>query len=75
MILPTKHIPAERALVGVGAVLLQHLERPRTVSDLWEKVKDHEAVGNFERFVLGLDLLHMLGAVNLSRGLLVKVSG
>ena len=31
MILPTKHIPQNEALIGVGATLLAHLSMPMTV--------------------------------------------
>jgi hypothetical protein len=70
MILPSKHISEDQALLGVGAVVLRHLERPQTVTSLWNKVRDDISVGTFERFVLALDLLHITGVVNLSRGMI-----
>ncbi len=72
MILPTKHISEEQALVGVGAVLLRHLRHPQTVTSLWEKVRTDQSVATFERFVLALDLLYFTGAVSASHGLLVR---
>lgn len=73
MILPTKHIPAEQTLLGVGAVLLPHLREPRTVSALWENARESTVVGTFDRFILALDLLHLLGAVDLNQdGLLAR---
>ncbi len=36
MLLPTKGISAERALITVGSELLEILETPRSVSELWE---------------------------------------
>ena len=33
MILPSKHIPEDQALIGVGAVVLKHLERPQTITE------------------------------------------
>ena len=59
MILPTKHIPADRALIGVGARLLDDLKRPRTVTSLWEAAKSRPAVGTFRRFALALTLLFL----------------
>lgn len=70
MILPTKHIPASQSILGVGAVLLRHLSRERTVSELWERVRVVKEVGTFERFVMALDLLYAVGAVRLEGGLL-----
>lgn len=72
MILPSKHITEEQALIGVGAVILRNLERPETVTSLWGKVRDNRSVGTYERFVLALDLLHIMGTVSLSHGLLVR---
>lgn len=72
MILPSKHISEEQALLGIGAVVLRHLERPQTVTHLWDKVRTHMAVGTFERFVLALSMLHITGVVNLSDGMIVR---
>lgn len=72
MILPTKHISESQALVGIGAVLIDALNRPHTVTGLWEKVRDLRVVGTFERFVLALDMLFILGLVRLSEGLIER---
>ena len=74
MILPTKHIPGDRALIGVGARVLDDLKRPRTVTSLWEATKSRPEVGTFERFALVLALLYTIGAVELHDGLLVRRS-
>ncbi len=70
MILPTKHIPARQSLLGVGAVLLRRLRRPRTAAALWERVRGDAKVRTFSRYVLALDLLHAMGAVDLVDGIL-----
>lgn len=77
MILPTKHISRERALLTVGARLLARLDFPKTVSALWEEVSKPNTPGDkkkpalrYDAFVLTLDLLYMLGAVHLQNGLL-----
>ncbi len=74
MILPSKHISEDQALLGVGAVLLGELRNPQTVTSLWEKVRTHRSVGTFERFVLALDMLHITGIVLLSDGLIARES-
>lgn len=74
MILPTKHIPQNEALIGVGATVLVHLDTPRTVSGLWERVRTEPNVGTFERFVLATTLLFMIGAVDLQDGLLTRTA-
>ncbi len=70
MILPSKHISEEQALLGIGGVLLTHLEKSQTITSLWEKVRENHAVGTYERFVLALDLLYITGVVNLKNGLI-----
>ncbi|WP_367118947.1 ABC-three component system middle component 6 [Methanoculleus sp.] len=72
MILPSKHISEEQALLGVGAVLLRNLDQPQTVTSLWDRVRDDRSIGTYERFVLALDLLHIMGVINLSQGILKR---
>lgn len=72
MILPSKHISEDQTLLGIGAVVLQHLERPQTVTSLWDKVRDERAVGTYERFVLVLDFLHITGVIELSQGMIKR---
>jgi hypothetical protein len=72
MILPTKHISTRNSLLGIGATILVHLNHPRTVTSLWSSVSKIPEVSTFERFVLALDLLYMIGAVELEDGLLRK---
>ena len=68
MILPTKHIPTEQSLIGLGAMLLQRLGRPRTVTNLWEEVRELPVLGTFDRFSLAIDFLFVLGVVELRAG-------
>jgi hypothetical protein len=73
MILPSKHISEEQALVGLGAVLIEEIKKPQTVTSLWEQVRTNTAIGTFERFVLALDMLHIIGSVKLTSGMIVRV--
>ena len=72
MIHPTKHIPAEQTLLGAGAVIFSQISQPRTVTGLWETVREDEAIGTFERFVLALTMLYSLRVVRIEGGLVVK---
>jgi hypothetical protein len=72
MILPTKHISTRNSLLGVGAIIIEHLNYPRTVTSLWSDLSKIPEVATFERFVLVLDLLYMIGAIELEEGLLRK---
>lgn len=72
MILPTKHISTRNSLLGVGAIVINHLNYPRTVTSLWSELSKVPEVATFDRFVLVLDLLYIIGAVELEEGLLRK---
>lgn len=74
MILPTKHITLANSLLGVGALLLDRLKKPKTVSTLWEKVRILPEVGTFERFSLALSFLYAIEAVELKDDLLRRKS-
>ena len=80
MILPTKHIRPDRSLLGVGAQVLALLESPTTMSRLWDEFRTRPAgTGasapiSYRWFVLALDFLYTIGALNLKQGLLVKAS-
>jgi hypothetical protein len=69
VILPTKRISADRALLGIGARVLRQLRRPQTVSHLWDAVKkDGDSEVTYDWFVLALDLLYVIRAVELEDG-------
>lgn len=81
MILPTKKITPQNSLIYLGGNLLAMLESPITVSRLWDEFQIQRAreLGidacdvQFDWFVLALNLLYVLGAIDLSSGRLVKV--
>lgn len=71
-LLPDKHIPTGRSLVGVGALILDHLSTTSTVSALWDQVKDIPETSSFRTFILALDYLYAVGAIDYQRGYLAK---
>lgn len=71
MILPTKHISEAECLLAAGAVILHGLDRPRTVTELWETVRGGE-IATFDRFVLAAEMLYALGVLRFRDGLLEK---
>ncbi|MFT4274944.1 MAG: hypothetical protein QM576_01190 [Rhodopseudomonas sp.] len=79
MILPTKHVRSDRALIGVGAEVLDILKRPMTMSRLWDEMRGRRSLHapnapiDYQWFILSLDLLFMIGAVDYDRGLVRRV--
>jgi hypothetical protein len=70
----------DRALIGVGAEVLEILKRPMTISRLWDEIRGRRtlltptAPIDYQWFVLSLDLLYVIGAVELERGLVRRTS-
>lgn len=78
MILPTKRLNQDRALLYVGSEVLGLLEEPKTVSRVWDELeklrasKAETSILTYDWFVLALDLLFSIQAIDLERGLLRK---
>ena len=80
MILPSKHLPRDRALLTVGGQILVFLARPKTVSALWEELNRSDgslaAVCprkiTYDWFLLALDFLYVLGIIDLESGLIAR---
>jgi hypothetical protein len=75
MILPGKHLQQDRALLGVGAEILGHLDEERTVSELWERVRSARGPAatplSFDWFLLALTFLYAIAAVDLTDGAII----
>ena len=69
MILPTKHLPVERSMIGAGAQILQLLDQPKTVSTLWLEFQSYCETNKvrltFDWFTLTLSMLYSVDAVHL----------
>lgn len=78
MIVPTKGVTPDRALITVGAQILATLDRPLSVSQAWSKVQDRRkdeglhAPLPFWWFTLALDTLYALGTIEFKESLLQK---
>ncbi len=72
MILPTKHVSVQYSVIGAGAAILRNLDSSQTVTGLWERVRSTPEVGVYWRFVLSLDFLFAIAAVDLKDGLIVR---
>jgi hypothetical protein len=74
MILPTKRLGVERAMLAVGAEILGLLTEPKTVSRLWDDLghvmsaRSSTRIVSYDWFVLTLDFLYMVGALEMDHG-------
>lgn len=81
MLLPTKGVSAERAIISVGAEVLEQLQSPKSVTALWEQytAQQHESDASghvtFDWFALTLASLFAINLVeSTSTGYLRRVS-
>jgi hypothetical protein len=70
MILPTKHISVSRSFLGSGAIIIEQMNHSETITTLWNKVSTNPNFDSFEKFILTLDFLYMIGAIQIDEGLL-----
>jgi hypothetical protein len=78
MLLPTKHVLADRALLGVASRVLKHLRTPATVSEVWNRFNDEQPKSSrrvdFGWFVLALCSLYALDRVSFDGAVLRRES-
>ena len=76
MILPTKGISSQRALITIGAQILRELDQPKTVSRLWSELPSRKSDTldiSFDWFVLALDVLFTMGVIDYYSGRIHRV--
>ena len=72
MLLPDKHISLAESLLGIGAFVLGQLDVPRSMDDIYNRVKraneseELPAFHNFESVTLAVLFLYMVGAVEMT---------
>ena len=52
--------------------MLSILTEPMTITGIWEKAKHNSEIGTFARFILTLDFLYAISAVDMVEGLIVR---
>lgn len=72
-------MPVDRALLVIGADIIELLDQPLTVSRLWNSIvkkrqETSQTLITFDWFVLALDMLYSLHCIEFKQGLLSKTS-
>jgi hypothetical protein len=72
MILPSKHIRFSESLLGLGGIILNIINEPKTIDEIWFKFSEinnnkkiFPAYHNFDNVVLALDYLFLIGAISI----------
>lgn len=72
MLLPDKHITLAESILGLGAFLLQVLDRPKTTDQLYLRVREMRenrtlpAFHDLDSILLALSFLYVIGAIELT---------
>lgn len=74
MILPRKHLPLDLTLLAIGAQIIDFLDQPTTVEDLWARSRRERGVVSFDRFCAALTFLYVIDLVDLDANLLTRTS-
>lgn len=80
MILPSKHIYLSESLIGLGAFVISLLNIPTSIDECWKQLKETyldtgviKKKHNFDNFVMTVELLFIMGVVDINeKGELVK---
>ena len=74
MILPKKQLSLNESFFGFGAFLLEHINSPISVDELWGYYKDsyeskkYPVKFSFDQFIMALDYLFIIGAIKENEG-------
>ena len=73
MLLPEKHLNISESILGLGAIILELLNRPKKVEALWNEYqykyandREFKAYHTFDNFLLALCFLYSVDAVAMS---------
>lgn len=74
MILPTKNISPDRALLTLAGKVFQCLGSPRTVSGVWDEFRMQQEARpvSYAFFILAIDLLFLMKLVSLGDDGLIR---
>ncbi|MCS3922578.1 hypothetical protein M2325_001274 [Methanococcus voltae PS] len=73
MILPNKSLLLKYSILGLGSKILIELNNPQTISSLRDNTKKYEELKPFDKFILTLDFLYMINAIEYKDGIIKKV--
>lgn len=80
MILPSKHLSPDRAIISVASEIFELIGKRSTVSSVWNEFQNKCKAGMrqddipYDWFILSLDFLFLIGAIEGSNGRLTRTS-
>lgn len=63
MILPSKHLPIKKSLIGCGAHVVSALAKPKSLERLWREMREQGHIESLNKLIATIDVLYLLGIV------------
>ena len=70
MLMPTKHVTERNSILGAAGVVLSVITGLVTINELWRRTSGSQEIGTFDRLILALDFLFMIGVIEFQSGLI-----
>lgn len=74
MIFPSKHISLVNSLLGIGSIILDSLDQPISLNKLWPKINNQINTLTFDKFILSLDFLFILGLISIKNTTIERIA-
>ncbi|WP_444922366.1 ABC-three component system middle component 6 [Microbulbifer sp. CnH-101-G] len=80
MILPTKHLSPDRAIITIASEVFELINNRSTVSSVWNEFQEkqrgcmRQGEIPYDWFVLSLDFLYLIGSIEEDSGRLSRVT-
>lgn len=80
MILPTKHLSANRSLISVASEVFELIDKKSTISSMWNDLQEkHKSLlrhGDvpYDWYILALDLLYMMGLIEVRNSFIKRIN-
>ena len=78
MILPTKHLSPDRAIITIASEILELIDNRSTVSSVWNdfrhknKASMRQCEIAYDWYILSLDFLYLISAIEEDNGILAR---
>ena len=79
MLIPAKHISFSESLLGLGSYLLNKLNKPKSIDEIWKELqidienKIYPTNHNLDNLTMSIIFLYSIGSINEINGKIVKI--
>lgn len=79
MLIPAKHISFSESLLGFGSYILENLDKPKSIDEIWDKyqldiaAKKYFSNHSFDNLILTIIFLFSVGIIDEKNGRIEKL--